>query len=139
VPDLLLAGRLDAVEAIGRGLALAASGVGLRTVAREVDVPHTTARSWWRRFRARAPTLTAALVALAVGLDGAPVELAADGPAGALAALAAAWGRARTRWGERVGAVWRFWSRVTGGRALATTTTAPLAASGAAAWMAPSR
>ena len=104
-----------------------------------VDVPYTTARSWWRRFRARAPTLTAALVALAVGLDGAPVDLAADGAAAALAALAVAWGRARARWGERVGPVWRFWSRVTGGRALATTTSAPLAGTGAAAWMAPSR
>src|SRR5438105_1757816 len=40
----------------GPGLALAASGLGLRAVARRLDVPHTTARSWWRRFRARAPT-----------------------------------------------------------------------------------
>jgi hypothetical protein len=49
------------------------------------------------------------------------------------------WRRARARWGARVGAVWRFWSRVTGGRALATTTTAPLAGAGPGAWMAPSR
>jgi transposase-like protein len=139
VPDVLLARRLDGVETVGPGLALAASGLGLRAVARRLGVPHTTARSWWRRFRARAPTLTAALVALAVGLDGEPVDLAADGAAAALAALAVAWGRARRRWGERVGAVWRFWSRVTGGRALATTTSAPLAGAGAAAWMAPSR
>jgi hypothetical protein len=139
VPDLLLARRLDGVEAVGEGLALAASGVGLRAVARRLDVPHTTVRSWWRRFRARAPALTAGLVALAVGLDGAPVEAVGDGAAAALAALAAAWGRARRRWGERVGAVWRFWSRVTGGRALGTTTSAPLAASVPGAWMAASR
>jgi hypothetical protein len=139
VPDFVVGRRLDAVETIGRGLVLAASGLGLRTVARRVEVPYTTARAWWRRFRARAPTLTAALVAVAVGLDGAPVDLAAEGAAAAVAALAVAWGRARARWGERGGTVWRFWSRVTGGRALATTTSAPLAGAGPAAWMAPSR
>lgn len=139
MPDVFLGQRLDDVETIGRGLALAARGVGLRAVARWLDVPHTTARSWWRRFQARAPTLTAGLVALAVGLDGAPVALAADGAAAALEALAVAWRRARARWGELVGAVWRFWSRVTGGRALGTTTGAPWAGTTAAAWMAPSR
>ncbi len=138
VPDFLLARRLDGVEAIGRGLALVVGGVGLRTVARRLEVPHTTARAWWRRFRARAPPRAAALVALAVGLDGAPVALAADGAAAALEALAGAWGRARARWGERVGGVWRFCSRVSGGRALGTTTTAPLAGPGGAAWVAPS-
>lgn len=138
MPDVLLAGRLDGVEAIGRGLTLAASGAGLRTVAARLDVPYTTARSWWRRFRARAPTLEAMLVALAVGLDGMAVELDADGPAAALTALAVVWQRARARWGDLVGGPWRFWSRVTGGRALATTTTAPWAGVGPAAWMAPS-
>ncbi|HKE98243.1 MAG TPA: DUF6431 domain-containing protein [Actinomycetes bacterium] len=139
VPDFLLARRLDGVEAVGHGLALAAGGIGQRAVARHLDVPHTTARAWWRRFRARSPTLTAALVALAVGLDGVAVELGADdGASAALAALAVLWQRARARWGERVGAVWRFWSRVTGGRALATTTSAPLAGRSGAGWMAPS-
>lgn len=65
--------------------------------------------------------------------------LATDGAAAALEALTVAWGRARTRFGERVRAVWRFWSRVTGGRVLGTTTTAPLAAPGPVAWMASSR
>jgi hypothetical protein len=139
VPDFLLARRLDGVEAIGRGLALAVGGLGLRTVAGHVGVPHTTARAWWRRLRARAPPLAAALVALAVGLDGAPVALDADGAAAALEALAVAWGRARARWGERVGVLWRFWSRVTGGRALGTTTGAPLAGPTGTAWMALSR
>ena len=139
VPDVLLARRLDGVETIGRGLALTVGGLGLRTVAQLLNVPHTTARSWWRRFRARAPTLVAALVALAVGLDPAPVVFGADGDAAALGALAVAWQRARARWGERVGGVWRFWSRVTGGQALGTTTTAPLAGPGGAGWMAVSR
>jgi hypothetical protein len=136
---VLLIQRLDAVETIGHGLALAVGGLGLRTVARHVDVPHTTVRSWWRRFRVRSPTLVAALVALAVGLDPAPVVLGAGGDGAALAALAVAWRRARARWGERVGGMWRFWSRVTGGRALGTTTTAPLAGSGGAGWMTSSR
>lgn len=139
LPDVLLARRLDEVETIGRGLALRVGGLGLRTVARQVDVPHTTVRSWWRRFRVRSPTLVAALVALAVGLDPAPVSLGADGAGAALAALAVAWQRARARWGERVGGVWRFFGRVTGGQALGTTTTAPLAGSGPAGWMAVSR
>lgn len=138
VPDFLLERRLDEVERIGRGLALAASGVGVRAVARGLGVPHTTARSWWRRFRARAPTLTAGLVALAVGLDGAPVDLGTVGASAAVDALAVAWGRARARFGEAVGGPWRFCSRVTGGAALGTTTTAPWAAAGGTAWMAPS-
>lgn len=138
VPDFLVKGRLDDVEAIGRGIVLAASGVGLRRVATRIGVPYTTARSWWRRFRARAPTLTAGLVALAVGLDGMPVDLGAVGAAAAVDALAVAWERARTRFGEAVGGPWAFWSRVTGGAALGTTTTVPWAAASGAAWMAPS-
>jgi hypothetical protein len=136
VPDVLLARRLDGVETIGQGLALAVAGLGLRAVAQQVDVPHTTVRSGWRRLRARSPTLVAALVALAVGLDPAPVVLGADGEAAALAALTVAWRRARARWGERVGGVWRFWSRVSGGQALGTTTTSPLAGPSGAGWMA---
>ena len=139
MPDVLLGRRLDAVEAIGHGLALAARGTGLRAVARGLDVPYTTARSWWRRFRARAPTLTAGLVALAVGLDGTPVEGLGAGALAAVEALAVAWSRARTRWGDAVGGVWGFGSRVTGGALLGTTTGAPWAGGGPAAWMAPSR
>ena len=139
MPDVLVAGRLDGVATIGPGLALAVNGRGLRTVAQQLDVPHTTARSWWRRFRARSPTLMAALVALAVELDGAPVVLSADGPGAAVEALVVAGQRARARWGERVGGVWPFWSRVTGGQALGTTTSAPWAGSGGARWIAASR
>lgn len=136
LPDFVLARRLDRVEVVGRGLALAASGIELRRVAAQIGVPFTTARSWWRRCRARAPTLVAALVALAVGLDGTPVELVGDGASAAVGALWVAWGRARSRWGDLVGELWRFWSRVTGGRALGTTTTAPLAVGAVTGWMA---
>lgn len=138
VPDFVLGRRLDRVEAIGRGLVLAANGVGVRRVATQIGVPFTTARSWWRRFRARAPTLTAGLVALAVGLDGAPVDLGTVGAAAAVDALAVAWERARARSGGAVGGPWRFCSRVTGGAALGTTTTAPWAGVGPGVWMAPS-
>lgn len=138
LPDFVLVGRLDRVEVIGRALALALSGVGLRTIAQRLDVPHTTARSWWRRFQARAPTLTAALVALAVGLDPAPVLVSTNGEGAALNALVVTWQRARRRWGERVGPLWRFWSRITGGQALGTNRGSPLAGVGSAAWMASS-
>jgi hypothetical protein len=39
--DLVLVQRLDAVEVIGRGLALL-SGLGLRPLAEQLAVPHTT-------------------------------------------------------------------------------------------------
>lgn len=139
LPDFVLLGRLDPVEVIGRGLTLAARGVGLRRVAVQIGVPFTTARSWWRRFQARAPTLTAALVALAVELSGTPVELLTSGAAAAVDALAVVWGRARARWGDLVGAVWRFLSRITGGMALGTTTGSPWARGGVSVWMTPPR
>ena len=42
--------------------------------------------------------------------------------------LGAAWQRARTRFGERVPAVWRFWSLISGGKALGTNRSPPFAA-----------
>src|SRR5687767_7975473 len=56
LPDLVLAQRLDAVEVIGIGLARKlTSGHGLRPIAEQLAVPHSTVRSWWRRFRVRSP------------------------------------------------------------------------------------
>ena len=138
-PDVVLARRLDATEVIGRGLALkVVYGQGLRRVADQLGVPHTTVRTWWRRFRARAPTLLATCSALAVHLAGASVQLAAEGERAALEALGAAWYRARARFGEQIGGLWRFWSRISGGRALGTNTSAPWAGLAGASWMAPS-
>src|SRR5260370_37956730 len=58
LPDLVLARRLDEVALIGRALALRVmTKVGLGSIAEHVDVPHTTVRTWWRRFQTRSPTL----------------------------------------------------------------------------------
>ncbi|MCA1844903.1 MAG: DUF6431 domain-containing protein [Actinobacteria bacterium] len=139
LPDLVLARRLDVVEAIGRGLALkVVQGLGLRPVADRLGVPHTTVRTWWRRFRARSPTLLATCTGLAVHLTGVSVQLVADGEQAALEALAIAWDRARARLGEQVGGLWPFWSRISGGWALGTNTSPPWAGLGRAGWMAPS-
>jgi len=118
--------RLDAVEVIGRGLALkVVHGLGLRPIGKRLGVPHTTVRTWWRRLRARAPTLVATFAALAVQIAGVSVPLAANGERAALEAVVVAWQRARARYGDRSGGLWPFWSRISGGRALGTNTSAP--------------
>ena len=113
-------------------------GSGMRSVADRLGVPMTTAREWRRRFQLRAPALAAALVAVAVQLDPAAVVLSNDGEAAALEALGAAWQRARTRFGERVPAMWRFWSLISGGQALGTNRSPPATQAGGAGWMTPS-
>ncbi len=75
----MLVRRLDVAEVIGRGLALkVVQGLGLRPIGERLGVRHTTVRAWWRRFRARVPTLVATFAALAVQLAGVSVPLAAD-------------------------------------------------------------
>lgn len=138
LPDFLLERRLDEVEVIGRSLALHVTGVSLRNLAEQLTVPMTTAREWQRRFQLRAPALAATFVALAVQLSPAPVLLAATGEAAALEALGAAWQRASARLGDRVPAVWRFWSLISGGQALGTNRSPPTTERLGAGWMAPS-
>lgn len=128
LPSFLFVRRLDAVERIGAGLEQAAGGSGGRTIAQQLGLPHTTVRDWWRRVRARAPTLLAPLLALATRLDPAPVALHADGVAAVLEALASTWQRARRHLGARVPEQWPFWSVVSGGRALAPHTSPPFPA-----------
>jgi hypothetical protein len=141
LPDLVLVRRLDVVEVIGTGLARKlASGLGLRPIAEQFAVPHSTVRSWWRRFRVRAPTLLAECTALAVALAGTPVNdvhgVASE--RAALQSLSVAWQRAQARFGERIGGMWSFWSRISGGQALGTHTTSPWAGASGTDWMAPS-
>jgi hypothetical protein len=139
LPDFLLERRVDTVEVIGHALALGiVGGLGMRTVAEQLGVPLTTARAWRRRFQLRAPALAAALVAVAVHLDAAAVVLTTDGEAAGLEALGAAWQRARTRFGEGVPGVWRFWSVLSGGQALGTNRSPPATQPGRAGWMTPS-
>jgi hypothetical protein len=136
LPDFLLERRLDAVEVIGQALARGiAGGLGMRSVADRLGVPMTTARGWRRRFQLRAPVLAAALVAMAVQLDPAPVLLTGTGGTAALEALGAVWQRTRTRFGERVPGVWQFWSLISGGKALGTNRSPPFARQSGADWM----
>jgi hypothetical protein len=137
LPDFLLERRLDEVEVIGQGLALSiATGLGMRPVAERLGVPMTTARDWRRRFRVNALVLRTALVALAVHLDPAPVLLSAtDHERVALEALGATWQRASTRFREQVPELWRFWSLISGGKALGTNRSPPFALRSGADWM----
>jgi hypothetical protein len=135
LPDLVLVRRLDAVAVIGASLAgKLARGLGLRPIAEQLDVPHTTVRSWWQRFQARSPQLLAQCTALAVALDGTPVEVNALSEHAALELLGVAWQRARARFGVRIGGMWSFWSGISGGHALGPHTTSPWAPGAGADW-----
>ncbi len=120
LPDLLLVRCLDAVAVIGQGLHWKVlAGLGVRHVADQLDVPHMTVRSWWRRFRACAPTLLASCTSFAVSLDGTSVSVDVRSPdRAALETLPIAWNRARARFDERIGGMWSLWSRISGGQAL---------------------
>jgi hypothetical protein len=113
------------------------ANLGVRPIAEHLDVPRTTVRTWWRRLGVRSPTLLAHCAALAVVVDGTAVMLAASGDRAALDALRA-WQRARVRFGEVVGDVCRFWSRISGGQALGTNTTSLWAGGPGTDWMAAS-
>ena len=138
LPNFGLQRRLDGVSVIGTALVRAVvAGAGQRTIATELQVPHTTARDWQRRHRARAPTLAAGFAALVVAFGGVAVALAGNPERAALEGLAAAWGQAQRRFGTGVGGPWEFAAAVTGGSWLATTTTSPWAGLGAADFIPP--
>jgi hypothetical protein len=139
LPDLVLARRLDEVETIGQAVVLKVVGDrGLRPLAEQVAVPHTTARTWWRRFRERSSAMLVHCTALAVSLDGTAVMVNASRDRAAVEALVLAWRRAHVRFGEQVGRVWGLWSRVSGGYAFGTNRTSPWADPSGGDWMAPS-
>jgi hypothetical protein len=81
----------------------------------------------------------AELLDVAIGLNSAPVDLRLNGEAAVFEALDQAINRARVRFGERIGDVWRFWSRISGGRVLATNTSASWRYRPGRSWMAASR
>jgi hypothetical protein len=128
LPAFLLVRRLDLVRVIGAALTAASAGQGLRPIAVAQAVPHTTVRGWWDRFRQRAASLLAPLLALAIALDPAPVDDLADGPAGVLLALTAAWSRAARRLGDRVPGRWLLWNLAAGGVGLSPHTSPPFRA-----------
>jgi len=137
LPSFLLARRLDAVAVVGGGLADAVNGLGARTSATALDVPHTTVRDWRRRHRRRAEMLAAGFGAYAADLGIAHVPLPVDPQQASLTAMAAAWDQARRRFGGSVVELWRFVGAVTGGELLGTTTSPPWAAVGGRPFMPP--
>lgn len=126
LPSFLFVRRLDADPVIGSAFTRAAGGRGTRPIAQQVGLPHTTVRDWWRRAKAKAAKLLAALLKLATSLDSAPVAITADGVAAVLEALESAWQRAREHLGARIPDRWAFWSLVSGGLALARNISPPL-------------
>jgi hypothetical protein len=130
--------RLDVVTVIGAALQLKVMDEqAWRPIAAQLEVPLTTLRSWWQRFRARAPRLLTTCTRLAVSLDGTPVDVRSVGERAALEVLGVTWQRAEVRLGVRIGggSVWSFWSAISGGLALGTHTTSPWAALPGADWM----
>jgi hypothetical protein len=126
LPSIALLRRADAVEVIGRALAVAAAGSGARSAAVWVGRSVETVRGWLRRFRARAQQLRVLFTALLVDLAPDPVPPAAAGNpvADAVAAIAGAGVAARSRWPGLVGPVvgevpvWGFAVAVSHGRLL---------------------
>ena len=122
LPAFLLLGRLDTVETVGAVIVEVAAGSGVRPAARRADVPYTTARGWWRRFRQRAERLAVALAAVAVELGGRAVRPVAGLEGWALAAMTAAWQAVAAMPGWLALGPWRFVSSVCGGRLISTNT-----------------
>ncbi len=135
LPDFVHERRLDVIHLIGSALERGVLGLGMAKVAENLGVPHSTARDWRRRHRARAPTLLAGLAELAISLGATLAELPTVAERAALVALRAAWKEAGRRLGGLVPGLWRFWNAVCGGRALATNTDPLWAAARRAAWM----
>ena len=131
LPSFLLHRRLDPVRVIGRALALGVGGLGMGKVAAQLGVPHSTARDWRRRHRARAPALVVGLAALRVELGDEVISLPGDPEQAALAALGALWAPRQV-----VVGLWELASLVSGGAWLGTNTTPLWAALGERRFMA---
>ncbi len=132
LPSFLLRRRLDSVWVIGRAVVLGVGGLGMGKVAAQMGVPHSTARDWRRRHRARAPALVAGLAALRVELGDEVISLPGDPEQAALAALGALWAPRQV-----VVELWALASLVSGGAWLSTNTTPLWATLGDRRFMAP--
>lgn len=128
LPGFVTWGRLDAVEVIGSAVELMCGGAGMRRVAEELDLKHTTVRDWRRRFAGRAELLAVGFSRFCVALGDLAPRLCGHAEVVALAAVRAAWVAARRRFGDGVGSVWRLASAVVGGHLLSTNSDPPWAA-----------
>ena len=125
-PAFVLVGRLDVVETVGAVLETVVEGpVGVRPAAANVQVPHTTARDWLRRFGSRAFELAVAFAALAVELGGDVIAPLPDVERYALAAFRGAWRAVLAFPGWLGVGRWGFVCAVTGGRVIATNMNMP--------------
>jgi hypothetical protein len=128
--------RLDVADDIGAVVAAVTDGVSV--VGRLADahgIPYTTARDWLRRFRTRAPMLSAGFAALAVAVGGgAGIETLAvevvRRAVGALGLVGAAIGASSL-------SLWALASLVTGGKLLASATDPPWTVLGGRRFMPP--
>ncbi|MGQ0521534.1 MAG: hypothetical protein ACT4PX_10350 [Actinomycetota bacterium] len=126
IPSFCLVGRLDVVEVVGELLAEVIRGDSVVQVAAErIDVPHTTARDWVRRFTRRAAVLAAGFAAAVVEVSGIAPVLVFALPRQALEAIEAAFAAVGSRAGPALVGLWTFAGLVTGGGLLATTTNPP--------------
>ena len=126
LPGFLLARRLDAVDAVGCALGMAAEGRGYRPIAAALGRSASTVRGWLRRLRARADLLRGWFVGLAVELAEPPARAppVTSSSLGLLVrAIADAFLAARLRLGPGAvtGGVWAFCSAATSGGLLANT------------------
>jgi transposase-like protein len=138
LPCFVLAGRLEVVETIGAVLEEVVDGPsGVRPAAARADVFHTTARSWLRRFSARAVKIGVSFAALAVELGGDAIAPFADPARHAIYAIRAAFRAASALPGWASIGLWRFASAVSGGRLIATNTDSPYLVVGKRRFMPP--
>lgn len=115
VPDVLVRGRVDLVEVVGRALERKAAGQGHRPVGAVLGVPEATVRGWLRCVSRHGMGVAGRLMAVAAAADPA----VRDPPSGdvfvtlvgAARAAAGAWSLLS---GEPV-AVWRYANAVTRG------------------------
>lgn len=116
LPSFVLARRVDVVETVGGVLVNVVTGArGVRPAARRAGVPHSTARSWVRRFAERARDISVAFAALAVELGGEALVPLTDPRAWALGAIETAFAAAAALPGWLGLGCWRFVSTVGGG------------------------
>jgi hypothetical protein len=128
LPGFVTWGRLDVVEVIGSAIETMCGGVGMRRVAKDLDLCHTTVRDWRRRFARRAGLLGVGFCRYVVALGDVAPRLSGFVDAVAVAAAIAAWAAARRRFGDRVGGLWRLANAVVGGHLISTNMDPPWAA-----------
>jgi hypothetical protein len=138
LPSFLLTRRRDAAPEIGAAIEqVAECRGGARPAALAAGVPHTTARSWLRRFRRRAGVIAIAFAAAAVERGGEVVVPADEAMAAAVAAIRVAFSAACAVPGWAGTEPWCFVSSVSGGELLAANTVSPFLQLGSRRFMPP--